>query len=125
MKARLKKGSPAAKAYMAKIRGKKKKVGQPSVKVKSISLKKSLKSEGLKLPHGYSLQKRVRINGPQDVASTITKLYAIKDGIRFHENLKKASPPAMRKKHTTEIAAMKKSFAAMKKYLQTQTNSIK
>jgi hypothetical protein len=80
---KLKKGSAAAKAYMAKIRakrGKPKKVGKTGttkakkginvkivkrpgstahVKTTKTTLRENLKSEGLKLPHGYSIAKRI------------------------------------------------------------------
>lgn len=87
MKAHLIKGSAAAKAYMAKLRSKKTKVGavkkkaapkkkvgavkkkavskKKVVKIKGLSkaksLQKDLKSKGLKLTKGYDLQKRKRI----------------------------------------------------------------
>lgn len=89
------------------------------------TLRETLKGQKLRLPGGYDVVKRVRINGPQEIAATVTKLNAIKDGIKMHENLRRAAPAALKSRYTSEIRAMKKSFSALKKYLTSQTNSIK
>lgn len=87
MKAHLVKGSAAAKAYMAKLRSKKTKVGAvkkkaaPKKKVvkitglsKAKSLQKDLKSKGLKLTHGYNLVAR-KIGSIGKISAGANKLW--------------------------------------------------
>lgn len=98
MKAHLVKGSAAAKAFMAKLRSKKTKVGAVKKKAalkksamhkdtkshnvnirvvsglsKAKKLQKKLKSEGMKLTKGYDLQKRKRI-GSIDYEIQLTRV---------------------------------------------------
>lgn len=101
---KLKKGSAAAKAYMAKIRAKRgkstKKVGKKAAPKKAVKksipskkasqiLKQDLKVQNLRLPHGYDLVKR--INGLFNT-SAITDLDSLKK--QYHKLAKKYHPDA-------------------------------
>jgi hypothetical protein len=74
---KLKKGSQAAKNYMAKIRAKRGKVGaapkKAAPKKAAKAIKTELKAKGLKMPHGYGVEKRARIGTNNEIVLSAYK----------------------------------------------------
>ena len=97
----------------------------PKIKKAKTSIKDTPARHRLILPQGSRASINIRINGPDDIASTVKKLNQIKDAIAFKVFNKKTLPMIQRKKATAEINQLRKNYSTLKKYLQTQINSIK
>jgi hypothetical protein len=129
---KLKKGSQAAKNYMAKIRAKRGKVGTPAKKAAPVkkaapkkaakAIKTELKAKGLKMPHGYGVETRARVNGHKNLMAIEYAARSLNDLLNDIDELKiklKAAPATDKQTIRNTIKFKKAQFAALKKYFVT------
>lgn len=138
---KLKKGSKAAKDYMAKIRAKRGKVGAAPKKKAAIKkaapkkatsvLKKELKSKGLKLPHGYGVEKRARVGSSNthvlnDYKKSSSNLYEYENTlIRLNKLLSDRKGVKVDPVNTKKLREIKKGYVLLIKETKTHLRELK
>lgn len=86
------------------------------------AIKTELKNKGLKMPHGYGVEKRARVNGAKNLMAIEYAARSLNDLLNDIDELKiklKAAPATDKQTIRNTIKFKKAQFAALKKYFVT------